>query len=175
METADPTSQQSFCPKIHQVPRCSLLRTACCRQALPHTRNLDKARVNMSCCCCHTSDMQLCCQGLLSPRTVPPALHQGRTTAPPSHCRVQPASKMLYHLPAFRCWALAEDLKPAETLNVPQISVYLHTGVACWCISNRRDTDPQDRVHSPAISQLPPLPHPHCCLLPGARQKTNMG
>lgn len=121
METADPTkgkSQQNFCPKIHQVPCYSLLRTACYRQDLTHTRKLDKVRADMSCYCCDTSDLQLCCQGLLSSQTVPPALHQGGTTAPPSHCRAQPACKMLHLSPTFSCWALSEDLKPAETLKV---------------------------------------------------------
>lgn len=133
MDTADPTkgkSQQNFCPKIHQVAWCSLLRAACYRQALPHSRNLDRVRANMSCYCCDTSDLQLCCQGLLSPWTVLPVLHPGGTTAHPSHCRAQPASKMLCLLPAFSCQVLAEDRKPAETLNVCLRHLYLHTGVA---------------------------------------------
>lgn len=122
--------------------------------------------------CCDTSDLQLCCQGLLSPWTVPPALHHDGPTAPPSHCRAQPASKMLCLLSTFSCWALSEDLKPAETLNVCLGHQCIYTGVACWCTNHRRDTEPQDRVHSPALTQLPPSPHPTAafCLVQDKKQ-----
>lgn len=86
---------------------------------------------------------------------------------PPSDCSDQPASRILHLLPALRCWALSEHLKPVKTLNACLRYQYLCTqGLLIDAEISAQAPSPKTGLAGAAMTQLPQFPHPRHCLLP---------